>query len=786
MAKSVQTPSDPDEAPKDDKGRSQRNYDDHYGDVEENLNEQLAQATPTDVLMTPTKVKERSCTDVDKAKSTITVKRDDGIVQRDNPCTFGDSPVTTPERARGKLYDINEPVSSDRRNLFADLSTASVPGNLHLSSDRAIARYVDRYGAVNVVRQLATDLAEREAEVGLMRRQTEDRERELKRMLVSLGLSMSEVEKRLLNMSSTSIRRPNAILDELMGEAMESEVGERESEHDNDHDRDPVISDDASQRSKRSWIDSLLGLREQRARNRSLSREDDQSSILSSLSSSSVLSPPPDSTTNHRSRGNTVSSIKDQILSSSSSSIQDKGPMELEDIVPQSIQPPTLRGQQMPGVLTDRYGFIYDRNKEKTERSLYQRILEEENLIGLASGEKQDKNLDLTPRAASFKVYTDRKGITITNGKNHHDKMTSHTIVGVTREQSTPTKLSSSRKTSSGSVKMLLAHLSDLHDGQQKQLTAKWDEFLNNKLDSRNIETGQLLGISGSGLVRGGLFKEFRDLVLGGVPIAYRPKIWGECSGAWTLKEPGTYEELVNRTDETEAMTQIDLDLYRTMPYNVFFGGKGPGITKLRRVLIAFSRRNPEVGYCQGMNLIAAILLLTYATEEDAFWSLVSMVENILPEGYFSSPLLTARAEQRVFRTYFKQYIPKLFDHLMSIGVEVEIITFDWFLSCFTDALPPEVLFRVWDVFLCVEGEIYLFKVALALFKIHDSELMAIKSASDLYSFMKSLITHPIQVETIIRSSNQFVIDLEEARQLRKRELAMITTDVTVSNNEPT
>jgi hypothetical protein len=38
------------------------------------------------------------------------------------------------------------------------------------------------------------------------------------------------------------------------------------------------------------------------------------------------------------------------------------------------------------------------------------------------------------------------------------------------------------------------------------------------------------------------------------------------------------------------------------MPNNVFFGGNGPGITKLERVLIAFSRHNPSIGYCQGSN----------------------------------------------------------------------------------------------------------------------------------------------------------------------------------------
>lgn len=824
---------------------------------------------------------------------------------------------TTPERARGKLYDINEPKPSDsnHRNLFYDLPSSSVPGNLHLSSDQAISRYIERYSAVEVIRQLATDLAEREAEVGLLRRQCEDRERELKKIIVSCGISMSDIEKRLFNITSTSIRRPDAVLDELMDEAINTDMdGSNEvissiNEHNiysDSHDGRDVLSDDASQKIKRSWIDSLLGLREQRAHTQSL-REDDQSSLLSSLSSTSVLSPPPESSHSHRSRGGTISSGYNNQILSSSSSVQDKVPLELEDIVPQNIQPPTLREPHVPGVLTDRYGFIYNNNRSK-ERSDVKNPFSEDNVLSKnydnnnnendnisipyrkesmtnyiptpstdgntepssesftepyktlaasklspsltvtnASNSKDqdveevpDLDLDVVPKTTSnFRVITGKTGITLAtygdskgfNSNNHSTnnrksnyndtkdsnkinnsnnntnnnsmniyenndsnnniysnkscttdtKGHSQSIVGISK--STPSRSTTDRSTGSESVKILLAHLSELHDGQQKQLTAKWDDFLNNKLDSRNIETGQLLGISGSGLIQSGLFKEFKELVLGGVPVAYRPKIWGECSGAWTLKEPGSYEELVERRDETEAMVQIDLDLHRTMPYNVFFGGKGPGITKLRRVLVAFSRRNPEVGYCQGMNLIAAILLLTYATEENAFWSLVSMVENILPEGYFSSPLLTARADQRVLCIYFKQFMPKLFEHVISIGVEIEIITFDWFLSCFTDVLPPEVLFRVWDVFLCIEGEVYLFKVALSLFKIHESELFSINSASDMYAFMKGLMNHPIQVETVIRTSNQFVIDSKNAKQLRTIELESMQKEMCFRND---
>lgn len=103
--------------------------------------------------------------------------------------------------------------------------------------------------------------------------------------------------------------------------------------------------------------------------------------------------------------------------------------------------------------------------------------------------------------------------------------------------------------------------------------------------------------------------------------------------------------------------------------------------------------------------MIAATLLLTHATEEEAFWSFVSLIENILPSGYFDAPLLTSRADQKVLIHYLRELQPKLCYHLEDLDVDIEAITFNWFLSCFTDCLSAEVLFRVWDVFLCIEGQ---------------------------------------------------------------------------------
>ncbi|EPY81904.1 USP6 N-terminal like isoform 1 [Camelus ferus] len=70
---------------------------------------------------------------------------------------------------------------------------------------------------------------------------------------------------------------------------------------------------------------------------------------------------------------------------------------------------------------------------------------------------------------------------------------------------------------------------------------------------------------------------------------------------------------------------QIDLDVNRTFRDHIMFRDRyGVKQQSLFHVLAAYSIYNTEVGYCQGMSQITALLLM-YMNEEDAFWALVKL-----------------------------------------------------------------------------------------------------------------------------------------------------------------
>ena len=240
--------------------------------------------------------------------------------------------------------------------------------------------------------------------------------------------------------------------------------------------------------------------------------------------------------------------------------------------------------------------------------------------------------------------------------------------------------------------------------------------------------------------------KELKAIVREGVPQKYRASFWRSCIKRVTAHcrgrdEPGFYKSLLSqgRCGTNLFDKQIELDLMRTLPNNCLFNTvTATGVDKLRNVLLAFSLYNIEIGYCQGLNRIAAFALsILNLKEEDSFWALVAIVE-ILPPDYYSQTMIGAQVDQRVLSDIMADKYPKIMAHFQQFNIDLSLITFNWFLTLFVDNTNIDVVLAFWDSFF-YEGDKVLFRFALAIFRIHHDTLLLTKDGIEVYNFCRAI-----------------------------------------------
>ncbi|GAV63725.1 RabGAP-TBC domain-containing protein [Cephalotus follicularis] len=256
--------------------------------------------------------------------------------------------------------------------------------------------------------------------------------------------------------------------------------------------------------------------------------------------------------------------------------------------------------------------------------------------------------------------------------------------------------------------------------------------------------------------------EELEVLVRGGVPMALRGELWQAFVGVRARRVEKYYQSLLapetgsgnnveqhslqsdsdSKSSSTDSMSvpekwkgQIEKDLPRTFPGHPALDDDGRNA--LRRLLTAYARHNPSVGYCQAMNFFAALLLLLMP-EENAFWALMGIIDDYF-DGYYSEEMMESQVDQLVFEELVRERFPKLVNHLDYLGVQVAWVTGPWFLSIFMNMLPWESVLRVWDVLLFEGNRVMLFRTALAIMELYGPALVTTKDAGDAVTLLQSL-----------------------------------------------
>lgn len=103
------------------------------------------------------------------------------------------------------------------------------------------------------------------------------------------------------------------------------------------------------------------------------------------------------------------------------------------------------------------------------------------------------------------------------------------------------------------------------------------------------------------------------------------------------------------------------------------------------RVLNALAHRNPDMGYCQGLNFIVSFLFGFGFTEEESFYLMVLLVEECLGNHYFKS-MLPAMADVRILSLFLAVQNPQLFKHLQDLGADLNLIILPYLIVCFSNS----------------------------------------------------------------------------------------------------
>uniref|UniRef100_A0A674E6I3 TBC1 domain family member 8B n=1 Tax=Salmo trutta TaxID=8032 RepID=A0A674E6I3_SALTR len=227
--------------------------------------------------------------------------------------------------------------------------------------------------------------------------------------------------------------------------------------------------------------------------------------------------------------------------------------------------------------------------------------------------------------------------------------------------------------------------------------------------------------------------EKIQKLVAMGIPESLRGELWMTFSDASSelASHPGYYSGLVTESmgQSSLATEEIERDLHRSLPDHPAFQNV-KGIAALRRVLTAYAHRNPKIGYCQSMNILASVLLL-YTKEEEAFSLLVAVCERMLPD-YFNRRVIGAQVDQSVFEELIRERLPELAEHIPDLS-PLSSISLSWFLTLFLSVLPFRSAVCVVDCFF-FHGIKAIFQLGLAVLDANATALCA--SADDGQALM--------------------------------------------------
>jgi hypothetical protein len=106
----------------------------------------------------------------------------------------------------------------------------------------------------------------------------------------------------------------------------------------------------------------------------------------------------------------------------------------------------------------------------------------------------------------------------------------------------------------------------------------------------------------------------------------------------------------------------------------------------MHRILLNYSRRNPFIGYCQGMNFILHFIMELHFEEEECFWILVAVLEEIIHMGYYTD-MSGVAIDIKIISYILMSTHPNIYKKLTKIEIDLSVFVLEWLVCLYTSTL---------------------------------------------------------------------------------------------------
>lgn len=597
-------------------------------------------------------------------------------------------------------------------------------GNLHqLKPDQVEKIILTKYNndPIQLIQQLSLDLTKKETELVVLRQEKFRREQKLYKLLQKLGnLSTIEIDQELNQVDDKLNKNIDKIIHDMIQVAIDDEIVPPRSKE--------IPKEDLQVRKKKK---KKKRLNPQRNNNQS----DKDAKYKAKRKSDPKMCEKTDSQQPFQSKN----SFFTKTDTSPEFSIP-KAPVELQNFRSQSLL-------QHPGSEKKSNSFRFPLFVQNEEVDI--------DKYGFVKEFRSNTPMTHQSSSASASASASESSSPLPHGQQQHPEPSYESSAILINNHNSHSKLHLIDQ---------LKQISQIHDSTNLYIEKEWENLINDinrqfytnhyqnnepkqkqtkKDNDDDRELYWRFGIRGSNLLQlknnQQFYYPFINLINQyGIPNKYRRILWLELSGANNIRINGEYQELLlnNKTssgsdgdNKMDALIksnieQIELDLHRTLPSNFYFNNfleLKPGIKfyKLKRILYTFVKRNPHIGYVQGMNKIVGTLLLLEDNdnnnngnseddnEEDTFWLFIAIVEEILPKYSPPNDKNFFNSIDEIYQDNLKlknllsssSSLPNLSNHLNKFNVEIEILLMNWWLTLFIDLkfIELDTWFKIFD-----------------------------------------------------------------------------------------